>query len=50
MTAPARTRMNTRNVLVIGSGAAGMRAAIAANEAGTEVFVMEMPRLGSSGP
>jgi len=36
----ARTRMNVSNVLVIGSGAAGLRAAIAANEAGTEVVVI----------
>ena len=36
----ARTRMNVSNVLVIGSGAAGLRAAIAADEAGTEVVVI----------
>ncbi len=36
----ARTRMNVSNVLVIGSGAAGLRAAIAAYEAGTEVVVV----------
>ncbi|HVF02646.1 MAG TPA: FAD-dependent oxidoreductase [Rubrobacteraceae bacterium] len=36
----ARTRINVSNVLVIGSGAAGLRAAIAADEAGTEVVVI----------
>ncbi len=36
----ARTRMNVSNVLVIGSGAAGLRAAISAYEAGTEVVVI----------
>ncbi len=36
----ARTRMNVSNVLVIGSGAAGLRAAIAGYEAGTEVVVI----------
>lgn len=40
------TRMNLSNVLVIGSGAAGLRAAIAAHEAGTEVLVIgKRPRL-----
>jgi len=34
------TRMRLCNVLVIGSGAAGLRAAIAAHRAGTEVLVM----------
>src|SRR6202048_1688331 len=33
-------RTRTTNVLVIGSGAAGMRAAIAAHQAGTEVLVI----------
>jgi succinate dehydrogenase / fumarate reductase, flavoprotein subunit len=33
-------RTNASNVLVIGSGAAGLRAAIAAHEAGTEVLVV----------
>lgn len=33
-------RTNVSNVLVIGSGAAGLRAAIAAHEAGTEVMVI----------
>ena len=36
----ARTRTNVSNVLVIGTGAAGLRAAIAAYEAGTEVAVV----------
>jgi len=36
----ARTRMSVSNVLVIGSGAAGLRAAISAYEAGTEVVVI----------
>jgi succinate dehydrogenase / fumarate reductase, flavoprotein subunit len=36
----ARTRTNVSNVLVIGSGAAGLRAAIAAHEAGAEVVVV----------
>jgi succinate dehydrogenase flavoprotein subunit len=35
-----RTRTRVSNVLVIGSGAAGLRAAIAAHEAGTEVMVV----------
>jgi succinate dehydrogenase / fumarate reductase flavoprotein subunit len=35
-----RTRTSVSNVLVIGSGAAGLRAAIAAHEAGTEVMVI----------
>ncbi|HUP69171.1 MAG TPA: FAD-binding protein [Acidimicrobiales bacterium] len=40
------TRMNLSNVLVIGSGAAGLRAAIAAHEAGAEVLVIgKRPRL-----
>src|SRR5436190_22347636 len=33
-------RTHTANVLVIGSGGAGMRAAIAAHEAGAEVVVL----------
>src|SRR3979411_12770 len=33
-------RTRTTNVLVIGSGAAGLRAAIAAHQAGTEVLVI----------
>src|ERR1700704_5504641 len=33
-------RSRTTNVLVIGSGAAGMRAGIAAHQAGTEVLVI----------
>jgi succinate dehydrogenase / fumarate reductase, flavoprotein subunit len=36
----APTRMNVSNVLVIGTGAAGLRAAIAAHEGGTEVVVV----------
>lgn len=40
------TRMNLSNVLVIGSGAAGLRAAIAAHEHGAEVVVIgKRPRL-----
>lgn len=35
-----RTRTNVSNVLVIGSGAAGLRAAIAAHEAGLEAVVI----------
>ena len=35
-----RTRTNVSNVLVIGAGAAGLRAAISAHEAGTEVIVL----------
>jgi succinate dehydrogenase / fumarate reductase, flavoprotein subunit len=35
-----RVRTDVSNVLVIGSGAAGLRAAIAAHEAGTEVVVV----------
>lgn len=35
-----RTRTTVSNVLVIGSGAAGLRAAIAAHEAGSEVVVI----------
>jgi succinate dehydrogenase / fumarate reductase, flavoprotein subunit len=35
-----RVRTETSNVLVIGSGAAGLRAAIAAHEAGTEVVIV----------
>lgn len=35
-----RTRSHVSNVCVIGSGAAGMRAAIAAHEAGSEVVVL----------
>jgi succinate dehydrogenase / fumarate reductase flavoprotein subunit len=35
-----RPRTNACNVLVIGSGAAGLRAAIAAHQAGTEVLVV----------
>ncbi len=35
-----RTRHSVSNVLVIGSGAAGLRAAIAASEAGSEVVVI----------
>ena len=35
-----RTRTNVSNVLVIGAGAAGLRAAIAAHEAGTEAVVI----------
>lgn len=35
-----RTRSHVSNVLVIGSGAAGLRAAIAAHEAGSEVVVV----------
>src|SRR5688572_16090786 len=35
-----RPRTRTCNVLVIGSGAAGMRAAIAAHESGSEVLVV----------
>ena len=35
-----RTRTNVSNVLVIGSGAAGLRAAIAAHEAGSEAVVI----------
>src|SRR6476646_8482681 len=39
-------RTHTANVLVIGSGGAGMRAAIAAHEAGAEVVVVgKRPRL-----
>jgi succinate dehydrogenase / fumarate reductase, flavoprotein subunit len=37
---PAPTRTNVSNVLVIGSGAAGLRAAIAAYQAGTEAVVV----------
>ncbi|MGH9246904.1 MAG: FAD-dependent oxidoreductase [Acidimicrobiales bacterium] len=41
-----RTRTTVGNVLVIGSGAAGMRAAIAAHEAGADVVVVgKRPRL-----
>jgi succinate dehydrogenase / fumarate reductase flavoprotein subunit len=41
-----RVRTNVCNVLVIGSGAAGMRAAIAAHEAGSHVLVIgKRPRL-----
>ena len=35
-----RTRTNVSNVLVIGSGAAGLRAAIAAHETGSEAVVI----------
>src|SRR5918995_2392728 len=35
-----RTRTNVSNVLVIGSGAAGLRAAVAAHEAGSEAMVI----------
>ena len=35
-----RVRTEMSNVLVIGSGAAGLRAAIAAHEAGTEVIIV----------
>ena len=35
-----RTRTNVSNVLVIGAGAAGLRAAIAAHEAGKDVVVL----------
>ena len=35
-----RVRTDMSNVLVIGSGAAGLRAAIAAHEAGTEVVIV----------
>ncbi len=35
-----RVRTDVSNVLVIGSGAAGLRAAVAAHEAGTEVIVV----------
>ncbi len=35
-----RIRTEVSNVLVIGSGAAGLRAAIAAHEAGTEVVIV----------
>ena len=35
-----RVRTEVSNVLVIGSGAAGLRAAIAAHEAGTEVVIV----------
>ena len=35
-----RTRTSVSNVLVIGSGAAGLRAAIAAHEAGSEAVVI----------
>src|ERR671916_1257754 len=35
-----RTRTNVSNVLVIGSGAAGLRAAVAAHEAGSEAVVI----------
>src|SRR6476646_1526029 len=39
-------RTHTANVLVIGSGGAGLRAAIAAHEAGAEVVVVgKRPRL-----
>jgi succinate dehydrogenase flavoprotein subunit len=42
----AATRTHTANVLVIGTGGAGMRAAIAAHEAGAEVVVVgKRPRL-----
>src|ERR687893_3095282 len=34
------TRTNVSNVLVIGSGAAGLRAAVAAHEAGSEAVVI----------
>src|SRR6186997_1643958 len=34
------TRSNVANVLVIGTGAAGLRAAIAAHQAGSEVMVV----------
>ena len=34
------TRSNVANVLVIGTGAAGLRAAIAAHQAGSEVVVV----------
>ncbi len=40
MESPPRTRTAVSNVLVIGSGAAGLRAAIAAHEAGSEVVVI----------
>src|SRR5436305_52503 len=41
-------RTNVCNVLVIGSGAAGMRAAIAAHEAGAHVTVLgKPPRFGA---
>ena len=36
----SRIRTNVSNVLVIGTGAAGLRAAISAHEAGTEVVVV----------
>ena len=43
---PTRARTATCNVLVIGSGAAGIRAAIAAHEAGAHVVVVgKRPRL-----
>jgi succinate dehydrogenase / fumarate reductase flavoprotein subunit len=38
--ATSPTRTNVSNVLVIGAGAAGLRAAIAAHEAGSEVVVV----------
>lgn len=37
---PSQQRTNVSNVMVIGSGAAGLRAAIAAHETGTEVVVV----------
>ncbi len=40
MTASAQVRTNVSNVLVIGTGAAGLRAAIAAHSAGCEVSVI----------
>jgi succinate dehydrogenase / fumarate reductase flavoprotein subunit len=40
MDQPLRTRSTVSNVLVIGSGAAGLRAAIAAHQAGSEVVVV----------
>jgi succinate dehydrogenase / fumarate reductase, flavoprotein subunit len=36
----AQARSRTTNVLIIGTGAAGMRAAIAAHQAGTDVVVV----------
>ena len=36
----SNARTNVSNVLVIGSGGAGLRAAIAAHEAGSEVIVL----------
>src|SRR4029078_4279995 len=41
-----QVRTHTANVLVIGSGAAGLRAAIAAHQAGAEVVIVgKRPRL-----